>query len=165
MKTLLSLLLLGSSLFALDSVLKPYEAYVMDFDKDTRGLVRQMHISKSPNWAGKITLQNGKKVFFSSPKGLFEFYHQPGKWFDVGVKSEADFKQILVTDYNSKKPINARGAFYVYGSNVTSPAGDDLIPFRDYDAAQQFSSAHKGKRILAFAEVPDALIRLLNGRI
>ncbi|MGB5964472.1 MAG: nitrous oxide reductase accessory protein NosL, partial [Sulfurimonadaceae bacterium] len=110
MKKLLVLLLLASSVaIAQPLQLKPYEAYVMDYDKNTTGLVRHMKVYKSPRWVAKITLQNGKKLFFSSPKSMIEFYHQPGKWFDIGVKSEGDFKQILVTDYETMQPINARG--------------------------------------------------------
>ncbi len=166
MKRLLILLLLASPFAAANPIqLKPYEAYVMDYDKETRGLVRHMLVHKEPRWVAKITLTNGKKVFFSSPKSMIEFYLQPGKWFDVGVKSEGDFKQILVTDFKTEEPINARGAWYVYGSNIISPAGDDLIPFAKYEDAQVFAKRQNGKRILAFAEISDALIRLINGRI
>jgi len=49
--------------------------------------------------------------------------------------------------------------------NVTSPAGDDLVAFESEEEAKKFAAKHKGKRILKFDEVPDALIRLLNGRI
>ncbi len=166
MKKLLVLLLLASSfVLAQDLQLKPYEAYVMDYDKNTTGLVRHMKVYKEPRWVAKIMLQNGKKIFFISPKSMIEFYLQPGKWFDVGVKSEGDFKQILVTDFKTMEPINARGAWYVYGSNIISPAGDDLIPFASYEDAQAFSKRQNGKRVMAFAEISDALIRLLNGRI
>jgi len=166
MKRLLLLLLLVTSIAgAKELTLKPYEAYVMDYDKETTCLVRHLKVYKEPKWVAKIMLQNGKNIFFSSPKSMIEFYHQPGKWFDVGVKSEKDFKQILVTDYDTMEPINARGAFFVYGSNVTSPAGDDLVPFANYDTAQRFAKEHNGKRVMAFAEIPKALINLLNGRI
>jgi nitrous oxide reductase accessory protein NosL len=137
----------------------------MDFNKDTTCLVRHLKVYKNPQWVAKIELKNGKKIFFSSPKSMFEFYFRPGKWFDMGVKSEDDFKDILVTDFKTLKPINARGAFYIYGANVISPGGDDLIPFASYEDAQEFSKKHNGKRILSFKEVSDALIRLINGRI
>ena len=140
-------------------------SYTMDFNKDTECVVRHIKIYKDPKWASKIELQNGKKVYFSSPKSMFEFYFRPGKWFDIGVKSEKDFKDILITDFQTLKPVKAKSSFYVYGSNVTSPAGDDLVPFDSYKAAQEFSKTHNGKRILNFKEVSDALIRLLNGRI
>ncbi len=140
-------------------------SYEMDFNKDTTCLVRHFKVYENPKWVSKIELQNGKKIYFSSPKSMFEFYFRPGKWFDVGVKSEDDFKDILVTDFETLTPVKAKGAFYVYGSNVTGPAGDDLVAFNSYAAAEKFSKEHNGNRILGFRDVSDALIRLINGRI
>jgi len=140
-------------------------SYEMDFNKDTTCLVRHLKVYKNPQWVAKIELKNGKKIFFSSPKSMFEFYFRPAKWYEMGVKSEDDFKDIIVTDFKTLKPVNAKGAFYIYGTNVTSPAGDDLIPFDSYAAAEEFSKKHRGQRILSFREVSDALIRLINGRI
>jgi len=137
----------------------------MDYTEDTVGLVRNMKVHKWPNWVAKIELVNGKKIFFVSPKSMIEFYHHPGKWFDVGVKNEDDFKDIIVTDFITAKSINAIGAFYVYGSNMTSPVGDDLPAFATYEAADNFAKKHNGKRILNFKEIPAALVKLLNGRI
>ncbi|MDA3907847.1 MAG: nitrous oxide reductase accessory protein NosL [Sulfurimonas sp.] len=140
-------------------------SYEMDYTKETKGLVRHLKVYKDPRWVSKIELKNGKKIFFSSPKSMIEFYHRPGKWFDIGVKSEDDFKEILVTDFTTLKPINAKGAFFVYGGDITSPAGDDLPPFATYEAAENYSKKYNGKRIMHFNEISDALIRLLNGRI
>ena len=111
-------------------------SYEMDFNKDTSCLVRHLKVYKDPQWVAKIELKNGKKVFFSSPKSMFEFYFRPGKWYDVGVKDENDFKDILVTDFETLKPVKAKGAFYIYGTNVSGPAGDDLIAFDSYAAAR-----------------------------
>ena len=154
-KIVLAIVLASSVLFS----------YEMDYTKETDCVVRHMKVYKEPRWVSKIELTNGKKLFFMSPKSMFEFYHRPGKWYDIGVKSENDFKDIIVTDYTSLKLINAKGAFYVYGSNQISPAGDDLPAFATYAEAEEFSKAHNGKRILHFKEVSDALIRLINGRI
>jgi nitrous oxide reductase accessory protein NosL len=146
--------------------LKPLEkAYSLDYDKNTTCLVRQFKVYKEPKWVGKIETRSGKTVYFSSPKSLFEFYHRPGKWFDVGVKSERDFSKIVVTDYETLKPIDAKKAFYVYGSRAISPAGDDLPAFEKRESAEAFSKKYSGKRIFTFEKVSDALIRLLNGRI
>lgn len=154
-KILIGIVLLSSLLFA----------NTMGYNEDTECVVRHFKVYKDPKWVASAELQNGKKVFFSSPKSMFEFYHRPGKWFDIGVKSEKDFKEILVIDFDTLKPVNAKGAFFVYGSNVTSPAGDDLVAFDSYKTAQEFAKKHNGKRIFGFREVSDALIRLLNGRI
>jgi len=164
---LIAVLLLTGMTFAATEV-KPFKVekkYFLTYDKNTTCIVRHIKVYKEPKWIAKIEVRNGKTVYFSSPKSMFEFYHRPGKWFDVGVKSERDFSKIIVTDYETLKPINAETAFFVYGSTETSPAGDDLVPLATKEAAEKFSKAYSGKRILKFDEVPDALIRLLNGRI
>ena len=161
------MVLLSGLLFATSGV-KPFNVekkYFLTFDKNTSCLVRHIKVYEAPKWVAKIEVRNGKTVYFCSPKSMFEFYHRPGKWFDVGVKSERDFSKIVVTDYSTLKPINAEEAFYVYGSHVTSPAGDDLVPFESEAKAKKFSQEYSGKRILKFNEIPDALIKLLNGRI
>jgi copper chaperone NosL len=139
--------------------------YAMDYDKESECVVRKLKVYKEPQWVSKIELTNGKKLFFSSPKSMIEFYHQPGRWHDIGVKGEDDFKELLVTDHNTLKPIDAKGAFYVFGSSKTSPAGDDLVPFASYEDAKTFSEKNNGKRVLGFKEIKEALIRLLNNRI
>ena len=164
---LMAVLLLTGMTFATTEV-KPFKVekkYFLTYDKNTSCLVRHIKVYKEPKWVAKIEVRNGKTVYFSSPKSMFEFYHRPGKWFDAGVKSERDFSQIIVTDYETLKPINAETAFFVYGSTEISPAGDDLVPLATKEAAEKFSKAYSGKRIFKFDEVSDALIRLLNGRI
>ena len=168
MKLLSTLLFMTLLLFSETPKFKPFNTqpfYSMNYDKNTTGLVRHLKVYKAPRWVAKIKVRNGKTVFFSSPKSMFEFYHRPGKWFDVGVKSERDFSEIVVTDYETLKAINAETAFFVYGSRATSPSGDDLVPLATKEAAEKFSKTYSGKRILKFDEVPDALIKLLNGRI
>ena len=127
-KIILGVLLASSLLFSFE----------MDYNKDTKCVVRLIKVYKDPAWVAKIELKNGKKLFFSSPKSMFEFYFRPGKWFEIGVKSEKDFKEILVTDFKTLKSVKAKGAFYIYGSNITGPAGDDLVAFDSYAAAEEF---------------------------
>ncbi|MEA1954388.1 MAG: nitrous oxide reductase accessory protein NosL [Campylobacterota bacterium] len=168
MKYFTLILFVSSLLFAevsTDNKFNVSAFYSMNFDKNTSCLVRHIKVYKEPKWVAKIKVRNGKTVYFSSPKSLFEFYHRPGKWFDVGVKSERDFSEIVVTDYETLKPINAETAFYIYGSRVTSPAGDDLVAIETKEAAEKFAKIYSGKRIFKFDEVSDALIRLINGRI
>ena len=159
--------MLPSGLFA-EAEIKPFKVekkYFLNYDKNTTCLVRHLKVYKEPKWVAKIEVRNGKIVYFCSPKSMFEFYHRPGKWFDVGVKSERDFSKMIVTDYATLKPIDAESAFYVYGSRAISPAGDDLPAFESEEEAKKFAAGYNGKRILKFDEVSDALIRLLNGRI
>ena len=145
----------------LSSVLMSYQIEI----GDNTGIVRNIKLAVDSKWASKIELQNGKKIYFSSPKSMFEFYFRPGNWAFVGVKNEADFKDILVTDFNTGEIIEARGAFYVYGSHAISPGGDDLVPFDSYKQAKEFAKKYNGKRVFGFKEVSQALVNLINGRI
>ncbi len=168
MRYLLIAFVLFSGLLSANTDLKPFNVekkYFLTYDKNTSCLVRHLKVYKAPNWVAKIKVRNGKVVYFSSPKSMFEFYFRPGKWHEVGVKSERDFSEIVVTDYETGKPVNAETSYYVYGSNVTSPAGDDLVPFATKEAAEKFSKTHHGARVMPFEKVSDALIRLINGRI
>lgn len=156
-----------ATLASAESLLPPKAEvkYEMDYAQDTRCIVRNFLVYKEPKWVSKIELQNGKKLFFSSPKSMIEFYHRPGKWFHIGVKSENDFKDIVVTDYLTMKPINAREAFFVYGSRAISPAGDDLVAIEKEVDAKNFAKMYNGKRVLKFKEISASLINLINGRI
>ena len=155
-----------STLFASNSiVLDMKQKLTIQYDKETIGFVRHQKIYKYPSWVAEIKLRSGKKLFFSSPKSMLELYFQPGRWYDLNIKKESDFKQILVTDFKTLEPIDARGAFYVYGSSNTSPAGDDLPAFSTYQRAQEFMQKNNGRRILSFDKLSQALINLLNGRI
>ena len=169
MKKLTILLVLLSSLMWADAPLTPFNVgkkYFLNYDKNTTCLVRQILVYKDPKWVAKIRTRSGKTVYFCSPKSMFEFYFRPGKWYDVGVRSERDFAEIVVTDFKTAEPINAEEAYYVYGADSsTSPAGDDLPAFKTKLEAEEYSNQYNGKRIMSFDEVSNALIKLLNGRI
>jgi len=163
MKKLLLLPLLASVLFT--SQASAVENYTMDFKKDTRGLVRKLQIYKDPTWAAKVETKDSKVFYFTSPKSLMEFYYNPKKWPETKVSTSDDLKDIIVTDYATLNPIDAKYAFYVYGSNKISFAGDDLPAFKDINDAKNFLHKNNGKRILKFEELTNGLIKLLNGDI
>jgi len=139
-------------------------SYEIKYDKNAVGEIRHLKLYKYPSWVAEIELANGKKVLFSSPKGMFEFYLHPASWFnDFHITKEKDFKNLYVTDFQTAKTIDARGAFFVYGSDEISPAGDDLVAFSSYKAATEFSKQHHGARVFSFKEVSYGLIKFLNG--
>jgi nitrous oxide reductase accessory protein NosL len=163
-KSLLSIIFLVFSLFAISSFANEIK-YEMNFTKDTSCEIRKIKLYQNPVWASKIDFKNGKSAFFCSPKSMFEFYYDEEEWVSHEIKSLSDFQNILVTDYKTLKIIDATKAFYVYGSNKISPAGDDLAVFESKDDAINYLENNNGKRILSFIEVKNSLIRLLNGRI
>ena len=134
-------------------------------NKDELGLVRNLKVYKYPQWIAKVTTSKKKDIYFSSPKSLFEFYFLFKKWPEFDVKSVDDMENIYVTDYKTFDAIDARRAYYVYGSNVTSISGDDLVSFKNEYDAKEYMKNHNGKRIFRFSQVKHQLIQLLNGSI
>ena len=170
-KIFISVLVVSVLLFANENNQTKWETqdiskeYKIEYDKNTTCLVRHLKLYKHPKWVAKIEVGNGKVVYFCSPKSMFEFYFQPGKWYEIGVKKEEDFKKIIVTDFNTLKPINAKKAYFVYGSKVISPAGDDLVAFSSKKDAKEFVREYGGTRIFSFDEVKYGLIKWLNNAL
>ena len=137
----------------------------MNFTKDTSCEIRKIKLYQNPIWASKIEFKNGKNAFFCSPKSMFEFYFNEEKCKIFEIESQSDFTNILITDYKTSKIVDAKKAFFVYGSSKISPAGDDLVAFESKEDASNYLQNNNGKRIFSFSEVKNSLIRLLNGRI
>lgn len=164
MEKKLSLLVLSTCLVATLN-LSANETYSMNFDKETRGLMRKLQVYKDPAWVCKIVNNEGKEFYFSSPKSLMEFYYNPEKRPESKIKNNDDIKEIIMTDYKTLEAIDAKYAFYVYGSHKISLAGDDLPAFKDIKDAKEFMKNNNGRRILSFKELKNGLIQLLNGDI
>lgn len=163
-KSLVSILFLVFGLFIISAFADDIK-YEINFTKETSCEIRKIKLYENPSWASKIDFKNGKSAFFCSPKSMFEFYFNVERWAEFNAKELSDFKNILVTDYKTLKIIDARKAFFVYGSHNISPAGDDLVAFESKEEAQKFLEKNNGKRIFDFDSVLNSLIRLLNGRI
>jgi nitrous oxide reductase accessory protein NosL len=155
---LISTILLSSSSFASDKL-------TINFTKETSGEIRKLKVYKYPAWVSKINFSNKKEAFFSSPKSMFEFYFNKNKWQKFDVKTVDDLEDLLVTDFKTHDIIDAKKAYFIYGSNKISPAGDDLVAFKTQADAKNFKLSNRGQRIFRFSEVSNGLIRLLNGRI
>jgi nitrous oxide reductase accessory protein NosL len=68
----------------------------------------------------------------------------------------------MVKDYYTLNAIDGRKAFYVVGSDVYGPMGQELVPFEKITDAQGFSEDHKGKNILRFGEITPAVLDTLE---
>jgi nitrous oxide reductase accessory protein NosL len=141
------------------------QAQGIDVGKDAICLIRKVQVYKEPKWIAKVVTLQDKSVYLSSPKSMFEYIQNAQKWPELGALNENDMKSIEVTDFNTLNAIDAKTAYYVYGSNQTSPGGDDLVPFATQSDAEAYMKSNNGKRILRFSEIKNSLIRLLNGRI
>jgi nitrous oxide reductase accessory protein NosL len=78
------------------------------------------------------------------------------------AKKAEDIDNIMVTDYYTVSPIEARKAWYVLGSDVFGPMGNELVPMAKESDAKEFMKDHKGQRIFKFSEVTKEVMKNLD---
>lgn len=125
-------------------------------EKNEKCLVCGMFVYKYPKWATQIfykDLDTQKHYSFDGVKDMMKFYLNPREWGKHKVKSKDDINKILVTDYYSQTAIDAIKAYYVIGSDIYGPMGDELIPFENEEDAKTFYMDHKGTKVLMFKDI------------
>lgn len=120
--------------------------------KEDKCPVCGMFVYKYPRWAAKIFYKDSNYFAFDGVKDLMKYY----------FNNKENIQKILVTDYYSQKAINGKKAYYVVGSDTYGPMGNELIPFASYDDAVTFKSDHKGKHIVQFKDISDAIMEQIK---
>ncbi len=116
--------------------------------KDAKCPVCGMFVSKFPRWAAEIVLNDGKKLYFDGAKDMFKYI----------LSKKVAMKDILVSDYYQQKAINAKSAFFVLGSSVLGPMGNELIPFESKSEAKSFLNDHNGRKILKYSDITKEVV-------
>jgi len=126
-----------------------------------------MFVYKYPRWATQIiyNVENKEHIFtFDGVKDMLKFYFQPNKWGKYSKFLDKNkIVKILVTDYYTQKAIEAREAFYVVGSDILGPMGNEFIPFSNEDDAKEFYMDHKGLKIIKFNNITQEDVYRLDG--
>jgi len=107
--------------------------------KDEKCPVCGMFVYKYPRWASQI-FYGEEHYSFDGVKDMMKYY------FD----NKSGITKILVRDYYSQKAIDATKAFYVLGSDVYGPMGNELIAFKNEKEAKTFYLDHRGVEIINF---------------
>jgi len=110
--------------------------------KDEKCPVCGMFLYKYPTWIARINYTNGSFAFDGN-KDMMKYYFE----------HKEDIKEILVQDYYTQNTLEAREAFFVLGSDVYGPMGNELIAFRDMKSAKRFMFDHRAKEIFSFEEL------------
>ena len=131
-------------------------------DKSEHDMICGLKPYQYPKWTTEIELSNARKLHFVSVKCMMLFYFKNDQWADLGVKGKEDIKDLRVQDYNTLDVVDAKEAFYVFGSRRISPKGDDLVPFATEQGAKEFIEKDGGKRIMRFNDFKLNLMDFLN---
>jgi copper chaperone NosL len=119
-----------------------------------------MFVAKYPEWVAAVVFKDGHTHYFDGAKDLFKFMRDIAAY--APGHGPADIAIVAVTDYYGVKTLDARGAFFVVGSDVLGPMGHELVPLASKQDADEFMADHKGKRILTFDQVGAELLKSLD---
>lgn len=119
-----------------------------------------MFVSKYPDWVTTVTFKDSTVLFFDGPKDFFIYYHNMQKY--TPARNQASISAITVNDYYTLKPVDARQAHFVIGSNVYGPMGKELVPFGRPADAHSFLKDHKGKMVLRFSDVTPNILKSME---
>ncbi|MBF0328842.1 MAG: nitrous oxide reductase accessory protein NosL [Nitrospirae bacterium] len=119
-----------------------------------------MFVSKYPDFAAGVVFKDGSYAVFDGSKDMFKYFFNLKK-YNPSKKAE-DIESMFVTEYYGLTTVDARKAFFVFGSDIHGPMGRELIPFEKMPDAASFMKDHRGKRILKFGEITPDIIRKLD---
>ena len=119
-----------------------------------------MFVARYPAWIARIVSDDGPTLYFDGCKDMFRYLADPARY---GAQQPADrTAAVLVTSYYDQEAIEAREAFFVAGSDVLGPMGNELIPLRDLAEAEAFMDDHRGATILRFGDVDAEVLASLR---
>lgn len=119
-----------------------------------------MFVAKYPDWTAATKTKDGVTIYFDGAKDMFTHYFNPERY--TPGKKQGDIIGLSVKEYYSLKMIDAKGAFFVSGSDVYGPMGAELIPFATEKDAASFMKDHKGKKILRFNDISPQTLKELK---
>jgi len=141
------------ALFLWDKKHLTYKHYdKLTVTNDEKCQVCGMYLHYYPNWVSQINYPKGETYKFDGIKDMLKFY----------FNNEEGIVDVLVQDYYTLETLNAKEAYYVIGSDVLGPMGNELIAFKDEKSAKAFSLEHKGKMVLPFNKLTEKLVRSID---
>jgi nitrous oxide reductase accessory protein NosL len=119
-----------------------------------------MFVNKYPDWVATVIFKDSSALYFDGAKDFFSYYHNMNKY--TPARNQASISSVIVNDYYTLKPVDARQAYFVVGSDVYGPMGKELVPFGKAADAQAFFQDHKGKKVLNFNGVTPAILKSME---
>ena len=119
-----------------------------------------MFVAKYPDFVAEVLFKNGSYAVFDGAKDMFKYYLNIKKYNPPQDKE--NIEAIYVTDYYSLNLIDGLRAYYVLGSNIYGPMGNELIPFAKESDAREFMKDHRGKSMLKFTDVTYETVKALD---
>ena len=132
----------------------PREKTLGTIPKDAKCPTCGMIVSLYPKWAAEMKFGD-RSIFFDGVKDMMRYYLQRADF----VYERKNITQMRVQDFYTLEPLDATKAFYVIGSNVRGPMGNEFIPFYSYKGAKTFLQDHHARSIIKFEDITPKMIK------
>ena len=120
-----------------------------------------MFVAHYPDFMAQVVFKDGSYIFLCCVKDLMQYYFDLPKYNPS--KKTSDIANVVVTDYSNLKTTDGYQAYYVVGSVVFGPMGQEFFPFGEESAAREFFRENHGKEIVRFDQInPEVLKELLK---
>lgn len=130
----------------------------IEVPKEAKCPVCGMFVEKYPKWSALVMIE-GKIFYFDGVKDMMKYYI-----FDSNFPYDREkIEEMAVTNFYTLSAIPAKEAFYVIGSDVYGPMGNELIPFTSKKEAENFMKDHKGEKLVEFKEITGKMVMALDG--
>lgn len=133
----------------------------MQLSEPDRCPVCAMFPARRPQTAAAMTLKSGETFYFCGNGCLLRTWLRPTAYLG---REQAQIDRLVVRDYFSGKPVDARTATWVAGSDVVGPMGPAIIALGDAGQLETFKKRHGGKTVFTFDQIDDTLWRQISKR-
>jgi len=116
--------------------------------KDDRCAVCGMIVTPFPQWVSVIVMNDGKRLYFDGPKDLFVAFFDLATYVPGATAEQV--AGVYVTEYYTLQLTPAIEVFFVTGSNVMGPMGQELVPVAGLEAVATFERDHAGQKVMRF---------------
>jgi len=124
-----------------------------DYTKKDKCPVCGMFVYKYPSWVSMIEDEHKNKYYFDGVKDMMKFYFE---------RDDKKNLKLYAKEYYTKEIFEIHKAFFVIGSDVYGPMGDELIPFKTKKDAKSFLLDHRGKEIKTFNQLDEDFVWSLD---
>jgi len=118
-----------------------------------------MFVAHYPDFMAQVVFKDGSYAYFCGVKDMMKYYFDLPQYNPS--KKTTDVADIVVVDYSTLKPTDGRKAYYVVGSVVFGPMGQEFFPFKEEAAAREFMRENKGKEIVRFEQLNPEVVKEL----
>ncbi len=113
-----------------------------------------MYPAKRPKTAAAMVLKDGRTFYFCGNGCLLRTYMKSDQYLKV---PSGQIQRVVAKDYFSGESVDARGSWWVAGSDVVGPMGPALVVLKDEASVAQFKERHGGKKVFQLNQADDAL--------